>query len=87
MRCFPLVIPDPAGMGLVPAGFANAASFLMRSGLSPATMRISAAVSTPMPKRSSRCGARWATKSLIMPSSSVISSLSAIQRLAIERST
>ena len=54
MRCFPLVIPEPVGTGLMPASFANAASLRMRSGLSPATMRISAAVSTPIPNSSSR---------------------------------
>jgi hypothetical protein len=55
MRCLPEVIPEPVGTGLIPASFANAASEWIRSGLSPATMRISAAVSTPMPNSSSRC--------------------------------
>ncbi len=36
MRCLPLVILLPIGTGLIPASFREAASLLMRSGLSPA---------------------------------------------------
>ena len=40
MRWQPEVIPEDAGMGLMPASFASAASERIRSGLSPTTMRI-----------------------------------------------
>ncbi|TPF88163.1 hypothetical protein BW11_07930 [Bifidobacterium sp. UTCIF-38] len=42
-----LVLPLDAGMGHAPQSLANAASSRMRSGLSPATMAIVAAVMVP----------------------------------------
>lgn len=41
-------MPEPVGMGLIPARLAKAASEGPPSGLSTATIRISAAVSGPI---------------------------------------
>ena len=46
----------------MPQSFANAASERIRSGLSPNTMRISAAESAPMPYASRSVGDAWAVQ-------------------------
>ena len=49
-----LVLPEEAGTGFTPHRAANAASDLSRSGLPPAVTRRVAAVSGPIPKRSTQ---------------------------------
>ena len=61
-RCL-LVCAEEAGIGQVPQSLAYAASERIRSGLSPNTMRSSAAESAPMPKPSRSVGEAWAVRS------------------------
>ena len=49
-------LAEEAGIGATPHSLAKAASVRTRSGLSPATMSISAAVSGPIPKAWSSWG-------------------------------
>ena len=56
VEAMPVVMPEDAGIGQAPQSLAKAASERIRSGLSPKTISISAAVSAPMPKPSRRVG-------------------------------
>src|SRR6218665_2178085 len=75
------VIGDEAGRGETPQSIANAASDLIRSGLSPAVTSSCPATSMPIPTRSSSCGARTSTMGLIRSSRSAISSVTSRYRL------
>jgi hypothetical protein len=75
-----LVLPDEAGIGETPHSFANAASERTRSGLSPATMSISAATSAPTPNAATSFGAAFSVRSARIFSWPVISVLRSSQR-------
>ena len=51
-----MVLPDEAGMGHAPQSFATAASERIRSGLSPKTIKNSAALLAPTPNPARRVG-------------------------------
>ena len=79
------VLPLDAGIGQTPHIFAKAASDLMRSGLSPIRMNISATVIVEMPNDIINAGALSVTMRSSSRSCSAISSCSINQRRAMAR--
>src|SRR5829696_1977723 len=77
-----LVRPLDAGIGQAPHSLAKAPSDRMRSGLSPMSSSISAAVAVAMPRAAMRSGAEAATSAPSSRSCASISSSSASQRPA-----